>query len=131
MDFQTHVILYAKHWYGHSEKGSIEDLKALLAEYSGLEMQHISDRYIMEFIIHTFIETSTSQAIDLFDALQELLCPVYKDMQRQPEQILLGKIAISPILKHFPFTLEDFTNAISGKEVKGMLKTRFAPSNEF
>lgn len=131
MNFENHVILYAKHWYGHSENGTVKDLKVLLSEYSGLDLQYISRRDILEFLIHTFIKTSASQTPNLFEALQELICPVFKDMQRQPEEILCGKIAISPIPKDFPFTLQDFTNNIQGKEINGMLKKRFVMLQKF
>lgn len=92
--FGQQVILYAKGWYGRSDKGSIHDLKLLLAKYSSLDLHYVSNRDAWEILCRTFGDCVTG--FDVGEALFETVGGKWDNFtpcQRKTEDVLLGKIS--------------------------------------
>lgn len=121
IDFEDHIILYAKGWYGKTQNGSIADLSVLLAEYSGTEIQYISKHDVMEFIIRAFVNTTIHQKWRVVDCLKEIFVPLFPQgdpYHRTPEEVFIGKISSWLPTEGWP-TMDEL------KVGKGMLKTSF------
>ena len=109
-NFEDHVILYAKGWYGRSDRGIIPDLSDLLSWYSGTLIADISKNDVMEFLISTFVRTT--KPYHMIEAIKEILIPRFADTQlnRSPECILIGKISIWAPDETWKLSLEDLKN---------------------
>ena len=95
--FSQHIVLYAKGWYKSSHKDIIGDLKKLLSVYSNTDLQYISDHDAWEFLCRTFSECVTNKH-EIYDALFEITgrkWAGFEHLSRKPEEVMIGKIAIS------------------------------------
>ena len=90
---QKHIILYAKGWYGKSDKGIISDLSEIMVKVCALPLECISKYDVIDVIIDTFsiyVSESLRQ-----EALREILSNRFQCiMNRTPEEIMLGKISL-------------------------------------
>jgi hypothetical protein len=87
------IILYAKHWYGRSDN-IINDLKEVICKCCWLDS--VSDRDVMELLSRTFSVYCTEH--DRSEGLFEMLGWKWKgfseNLQRTPEQVMIGKLSI-------------------------------------
>ena len=65
------VIIYAKHWYKKSRNGVVEDVRRILAQYSGTELKHESAKDAKTIIIYAFAEYVKGH--DLADGILDAL----------------------------------------------------------
>jgi hypothetical protein len=89
--FDHHILLYAKHWYKRS--GNIlEDLRVLLAEYSGNGLKLTSESDVKECLCNCYAEYAPMY--NRGRALQEMLGWgwVMPMGGRTPEQIMLSQL---------------------------------------
>ena len=95
-NFGHHVILYAKGWYGSTDS-IIDDLKAMLALYAGIELPFISDRDVYGMIAGTFAEFVHNPHY-IEEAIMEMIrmkwAPPFDRFNGTPESVMLGKLSI-------------------------------------
>ncbi len=99
-ELHNHILLYAKHWYGHSNN-KMNDLKALIARVCCLYIEHVSDRDVHGILVEMFNEHITN-SYDRNDGLKEMLGwelgredKLIPD--RPAESVILGKLAITTV----------------------------------
>lgn len=128
LTFEDHVALYAKGWYGRSDRDIISDLKDLLSEYSGTQIECILDREIIDIVIQTFVSTNNGPLSPhrVYDCLKEILIPSFPvddKCYRCPVSVLIGKISSWKPDDEWP-TLSDLKLGV------GLLKTSFLHKNK-
>jgi len=94
--FCAHVVLYAKGWYGDKED-HLNDLKALLSEYSEIDKEHISDDDIREFVVETFVAVANPRTMPeaLMEAFGWKWRGGFSGMNRDAISVMLGQISVS------------------------------------
>lgn len=97
--FIQHVLLYAKFWYkedGEIQTGKdMDNLKILLARWSAIDVEHISDKDIWEFILQAMTECCKPR--DLAQGLLEMIDEKYPKeslFQRSKIHVALGQLSI-------------------------------------
>jgi len=114
----NHILLYCKHWYGHSEN-RINDLKVLISKVCWIDVEHISDKDVMQILADMFSEYVTNP-YEKNEALKEMLgwrfgreeSNMLKD--RMPEEVIMGHLSIT---KADAVRLEDKFNDIDFSNV--------------
>lgn len=93
--FANQVIIYSKHWYGRTDN-IIDDLKRLLAEYTGNNIDIISEHDIWQILTATFEEFVPLYARQeaLFEMLGKKWAGFAEYLNRTPEQIMVGNLTI-------------------------------------
>ena len=91
------VIIYAKNWYGQSGD-AIADLRAIMALYSGIKEQYISEMDVKGAIVFTFVNY-VSNPYDLEEGILNALgwshlSSLHKESGFRPEAFFLGKLSI-------------------------------------
>ena len=93
--FGNQIIIYSKHWYGRSGD-VIEDLRKMLAVYTGNDIEHLSEGDIWQILTATFEEFVPlwTRQDALFDMLGKKWAGWADMLQRPPESIMVGCLAI-------------------------------------
>jgi hypothetical protein len=92
-NFDHHILLYAKNWYMKSGN-IIEDLKILLANYSGTHVRDISEGDIKECLADCFAKYCPE--CERGKAIQEMLgWGWYLISNRTPQEVIIGKLGIT------------------------------------
>ena len=92
--FDHHILLYAKNWYKKSGN-IIEDLRILLAKYSGTDVDFITPNLVRECLVSCFNDYAPCYNKDR--ALLEMLKWGWTGQisSRTPEEVMLGSLSIA------------------------------------
>lgn len=99
--FEEQIALYAKGWYkdklprGETPVSAISNLKALLSKWCEIDVDHISDRDIWDFVYRTLVHCTKDHL--LIECLMDMSGQKWKafhNLQRDPIFCALGTISI-------------------------------------